>query len=326
MRLMTFQDSGGDRLGALVDGDTVVVDLAAAAGPNRPAFASMQALIDAGERGLAEARKLVADHPEHTRRPAGSVTWRSPLPRPVRLRDCGLFIEHLAPTGKSMAKRQAASADDPEAELARLLASGRYDVPKLVTERVLYYGADHLSVSGPDEVINCPSYSAHLDYELEWAAVVGRTGRDITPDDAHSYIFGYTIFNDWTARDTQALIAQAGFGVGGDSKDFDGSTTLGPCIVTADEIADPYALEMSAWVNGVERSRGTTRRMHHSFESAVVQLSTGKTVYAGEVLGSGTVRSGTSFENGWQLADGDVVELEVEGIGVLRNRVQIPGR
>jgi 2-keto-4-pentenoate hydratase/2-oxohepta-3-ene-1,7-dioic acid hydratase in catechol pathway len=106
-------------------------------------------------------------------------------------------------------------------------------------------------------------------------------------------------------------------------KDFAGSNTLGPCIVTRDEIPNPYALQMQARVNGELWSQGSTATMHHSFEDAIVQFSRFETLAAGEVIGSGTVASGCGFELGRRLQDGDVVELRVEGIGELRNRVRV---
>ena len=107
----------------------------------------------------------------------------------------------------------------------------------------------------------------------------------------------------------------------GEGKDFELGNGLGPCIATPDEFPDPYDLTMTARINGEEWSRGSTSTMHHTFDDAVVQFSRAKTLHAGEVIGSGTVLSGCGFELGRQLSANDVVELEIEGIGVLRNRV-----
>ena len=157
-----------------------------------------------------------------------------------------------------------------------------------------------------------------MDYELEWACVIGPGGRDIPPGRARDHIFGYTIFNDWSARDVQIAVMSANLGPG-EGKDF--ANGLGPCIATPDEFADPYALAMTAHVNGELWSQGSTGTMHHSFEDAIVQFSRERTLHAGEVLGSGTVLSGCGFELDRRLAEGDVVELAVEGIGTLRNRI-----
>ncbi|GAA0404729.1 fumarylacetoacetate hydrolase family protein [Streptomyces luteireticuli] len=325
MRLITFErQSQPDRprAGVLLDGDAVVLDLSAAA-PGDAALGSLQALIESGEPGLDRVRELVARRPGAALLARDDVRLLAPLPRPARLRDCGLFIAHLEVGLRELARRQAAGAADPAAEFDRLMASGKFDLSPLFRERVMYYTADHLAVSGPDDEIVAPSGSKELDFELEFAAVVGRTGREVKPDEAHAYVFGYTVFNDWSARDLQAVLMRAGVGPC-EGKDFAGSNTLGPCIVTRDELTDPYALTMTARVNGEEWSRGTTDGMEHSFEDAIVHLSRDRAVHAGEVIGSGTVPSGTALDLGRRLADGDVVELEVERIGVLRNTVRVP--
>jgi 2-keto-4-pentenoate hydratase/2-oxohepta-3-ene-1,7-dioic acid hydratase in catechol pathway len=142
----------------------------------------------------------------------------------------------------------------------------------------------------------------------------------VKPADARAHIFGYTIFNDWSARDVQMAVMAANLGPG-EGKDFEGGYGLGPCIATPDEFSDPYKLTMTAHINGEQWSRGSTSTMHHRFEDAIVQFSRGKLIRAGEVIGSGTVLSGCGFELGKQLKPGDTVELQIEGIGTLRNRV-----
>ena len=224
------------------------------------------------------------------------VRLLSPLPRPVRLRDASLFLEHM------------------EAAMKKI---GRTMSPRF-REQVIYYNADHVHVFGPDDDIPWPRASSWLDYELEWACVIGRPGVDITLEDARAHIFGYTLFNDWSARDLQFPFMEAGLGPGG-GKDF--ANSLGPCILTADAVPDPYALAMTARVNGETWSHGSTATMHHSFEEAIAQLSRDRPLVAGEVIGSGTVLSGCGLELDRRLAPGDVVELELEGVGVLRNRV-----
>ncbi|WP_369374435.1 fumarylacetoacetate hydrolase family protein [Streptomyces sp. cg36] len=325
MRLVTFERKstpGRQCVGALLDGDATVLDLNSA-DPDDTAFDSMRALIDSGERGLDRARELCARRPGHSLLTRDAVRLRAPLPRPARLRDCGLFIAHLESGLRELARRQAAASEDPEGEFERLMASGRFDLNPLFRERVMYYTADHLSVSGPEDVITAPAGAQELDYELEFAAVVGRGGREVKPGAAGEHVFGYTVFNDWSARDLQVQLMRAGVGPC-EGKDFAGSNTLGPCIVTRDELTDPYALTMTARVNGEEWSRGATDGMHHSFEDAIVQLSRDRAVHAGDVIGSGTVPSGTGFDLARSLKDGDVVELEVDRIGVLRNTVRIP--
>ncbi|PXX58412.1 fumarylacetoacetase-like protein [Nocardia tenerifensis] len=319
MRLITFLADGRHRVGALLDEDTTVLDLTAAA-PDRPEFRSMLALIESGPAGSARAAELVADRPSTALIDAKAIRWCAPLPRPPRVRDCALFTEHLSAALREMARRQAAAADDPDAAFDQLMAGGRFTLHPLFAERVLYYTVDPLAISGPDDTIAPPEDAAELDYELEIAAVVGRNGSDIAPGDAGGYIFGYTICNDWSARDLQLKLMQTGVGAGV-SKDF--STTLGPCLVTADEVPDPYALTMRARVNGEQLSLGSTASMTHTFAEAIAQFSRVGGVYAGEVIVSGTVASGTGFDAGRHLKPGDVVELEIDRIGTLRNRVAL---
>ena len=152
-----------------------------------------------------------------------------------------------------------------------------------------------------------PDGLEELDYELELAAVIGAEGR----------IAGFTIMNDWSARDLQRAEMAVGLGPA-KGKDF--ATSLGPVLVTVDEL-DGSSAEMVARVNGEERSRGNARDMHHSWAAIVAHAARNTRLLPGDVLGSGTVGSGCILEAGdgrW-LEPGDVVELEIEGIGVLRN-------
>lgn len=325
MRLVTFEHSGRQKIGGLV-GNAQILDLADAwtrrSGTADPVFASMQSLIEAGPHAWDRARALLAAPPAEDLVRLSSVRLRAPLPRPVRLRDCSLFLEHMEAALKLARERAIAAAPDAEA-VERERNNPRYVMQPIFKDRVIYYNADAGSVSGPDDDIVWPKESKWIDYELEWACVVGKTARDVAPADARAHIFGYTIFNDWSARDVQIAVMAANLGPG-EGKDFAGGYGLGPCIATPDEFADPYKLAMTAKVNGEEWSRGTTASMHHSFEDALVQFSRGRWVRAGEVIGSGTVLSGCGFELGRQLAFGDTVELEIEGIGVLRNKVVAP--
>ncbi len=322
MRLVTFEEAGRHKLGGL-RGSDMVVDLARAAEMERapqPAFGSMQALIDGGERCWDVARGLIEREYPEASAPLSEVRLLAPLQTPRRLRDCSLFLEHMERAMERVAWGLAAKEQDQKATYEALMASGRFDLKPIFKSQVIYYNADHLSVSGPDDELACPSYAQWLDYELEWACVVGRGGRDVPASKAREHIFGYTIFNDWSLRDIQMPIMEAMLGPG-EGKDFPGGNGLGPCIVTPDEIGDPYGLTMIGRVNGEEWSRGSTATMHHSFEDALAQFSREKPLHPGEVIGSGTVLTGCGFELGRKLAPGDVVELEVQSIGVLRNRV-----
>ena len=176
-----------------------------------------------------------------------------------------------------------------------------------------------MSVTGTDEDVVWPRYSYALDYELELAAVIGKRGVDISRDRAREHIFGYTIFNDVSARDYQMREMAGSLGPA-KGKDFDTGNILGPCIVTADEI-DPYSLTMIARVNGEQLSRGSSSTMHHRFEDCIAHVSQSETLYPGEVICSGTVGGGCGLEHGRLLSSGDTIELEIEKIGILRNRI-----
>jgi len=318
VRLVTFEAGVGERLGALIAGDRVL-DLAAAG--DRLGIAvpvTMQALIEADAPGLDAARRIAEIAPDEAIAPLAAVHLLAPLPRPVRLRDCCLFLEHMEVALDKLGRRALADAPDLETALAEAKAQGRYALVPAFKDQVIYYNADHVNVVGTGVDIVWPAYSDWMDFELEWACVIGRPGRDIARADASDHIFGYTIFNDWSARDAQLSFMAANLGPG-EGKDF--ANGIGPCIATPDEFADPYALEMTAHVNGERWSRGSTASMHHRFEDAIVQFSRSRTLSPGEILGSGTVLGGCGFELDRSLADGDLVELHIEGIGTLGNRV-----
>jgi 2-keto-4-pentenoate hydratase/2-oxohepta-3-ene-1,7-dioic acid hydratase in catechol pathway len=157
-----------------------------------------------------------------------------------------------------------------------------------------------------------------MDYELELAAVIGKTGKNISKENAPSHIFGYTIFNDLSARDVQPDEMQARGP--SRSKDFDGANVIGPCIVTADAF-DPVNARMTSRINGETQGGGSVSSMDFSFSDLIAFISESETLHAGELLGSGTVGTGCGLETGRMLRSGDVVELEIDGIGILRTEV-----
>ncbi|CAH0357051.1 fumarylacetoacetate hydrolase family protein [Sphingobium sp. CECT 9361] len=316
MKLVTFAHQDGQRLGALVEDQ--VLDLTEAR--PLPAFASMQALIDAGPDAWHAARGVIASSDAKAMRAFSDVSILAPLPRPVRLRDCSLMLEHMEIVLEQMARRAAAEESDPETAYRSLIATRKYNLNPTFKKQCVYYNADHTSVSGTDVDIVWPSYSEYIDFELEWACVIGRKAKDVSRGTARDHIFGYTILNDWSARDIQMPLMYTMNGPG-EGKDFPGSWGIGPCIVTPDELEDPYNLTMTATINGEQWTRGNTGSMYHKFEDAIAQFSREKTIYPGEILGSGTVLGGCGFELGRSLSIGDTVELAIEGIGVLRNRV-----
>jgi len=182
-----------------------------------------------------------------------------------------------------------------------------------------YYKGMPDTVIGPEDEVPWPAYTEKLDHELELAAVIGTQGKDISRERALDYVFGFTIWNDVSARDVQTRELPIGMGPA-KAKDWDGSNVLGPCIVTADEI-DASNLRMSVRVNGETWGEDSSANMHHSFADLIAYASQAQTIYPGEVLGSGTAAGGSGLELDRWLEEGDVVELEIEGIGVLRNRI-----
>jgi 2-keto-4-pentenoate hydratase/2-oxohepta-3-ene-1,7-dioic acid hydratase in catechol pathway len=196
--------------------------------------------------------------------------------------------------------------------LGREVPAEWYDVPA-------YYKAIPDTVIGPEDEIPWPHYSDRLDHELELAAVIGTSGRDIPPERALDHVFGYTLWNDLSARDVQARELPIGMGPG-KAKDWDGSNVLGPCIVTADEV-DAADVFLEVRVNGDRWGGDTTANMHHSFADLIAYASLAETLHPGDVLGSGTATGGSGIELDRWLQPGDVVELEAEPIGILRNVV-----
>lgn len=232
--------------------------------------------------------------PVGERTPVEDARLLSPL-RPVSMRDFLAFEGHLK---------------NAFARLNRPIPEEWYEVPA-------FYRGMPDTVIGPEETVQYPFYTDRLDHELELAAIIGRVGKDIPRDDADAYIFCYTIWNDLSARDTQARELPVGMGPA-KAKDWDGSNVLGPCLVTADEI-DAGDLNMSVRVNGGLWGEDNSSHMHHKFADMISYASQAQTIYPGEVFGSGTAEGGAGIETDRYLDEGDLVEMEIEGIGVLRN-------
>lgn len=237
---------------------------------------------------------------------------RLPVPRPVSIRDFYAFEQHV-----KTCRRQRGLDMVPE----------WYKVP-------VFYFSNAASVIGPDEPVAAPRGSRALDYELELACVIGKRGRDLPADDrALDYVAGFTIMNDWSARDLQRLEMAVGLGP---SKGKDFATSLGPELVTFDELRERYQdgrlhLEMSARVNGRELSHGDAGTMYWTWPQLIAHASRDVWLQPGDVLGSGTVGTGCILEltpeaaGGW-LKPGDVVELTVERLETLRNPVVASGK
>ncbi|MBB2914247.1 2-keto-4-pentenoate hydratase/2-oxohepta-3-ene-1,7-dioic acid hydratase in catechol pathway [Streptosporangium becharense] len=221
-------------------------------------------------------------------------------------------------------------------EGVRRSVSGAAGVPGAWYDAPTFYFANPHAMIGAHDDVPVPPGSNVLDFELEVAAVIGREGRDLSPGQARDHIFGYTIFNDWSARDLQSREMQVGLGP---CKGKDSATTLGPWLVTADEL-EPYRdadgflrLALTAEVNGVEVGRDLLSNMGWPFEELVAYASRGTRVLPGDVLGSGTCGNGGCLAELWglrgrqdppPLKPGDTVTLTVEGVGTVSNTV-VPG-
>lgn len=266
-------------------------------------FDSMLELIKAGEKGLDAVRNT----PRENLLPLNEARLHAPIPRPPTLRDFYAFEQHVRTANQNRGR----------------------EVPENWYKFPVFYFTNPNSIFGPDEEIPYPSYTQALDYELEIAAIIGKAGVNIPPEDASRYIFGYTIFNDWSARDVQREEMKVALGPA-KGKDF--ASSLGPVIATAEEFAPETAgrpgvhqAAMIARVNGEERSRGNFSDIYWSFSQILARASESVMLYPGDVIGSGTVGTGCLLEltkaQGPWLQPGDEVELEIEGIGVLKNRV-----
>ncbi|APR52170.1 fumarylacetoacetate hydrolase family protein [Sphingomonas koreensis] len=320
MKLVTFDAGEGPRTGAII-GDGSIVDLAAAAPEAaRGMLSTMLALIEGGEPGLDAAREIVArSRGDHGYDPA-YVRYLPPLPVPNSIRDFANFELHCLQALEASMRMRAASQPDPEAAYAGFKASGAYDLPASWYQRPYYFKGNRMTCSGHDSVIQWPRFSGTMDYELEFAAVIGTRGADIAEADADAHIFGYMIYNDFSARDEQVRDQQFRMGPS-KGKDFDTGNAMGPWIVTRDELPDVSNLAMTSRINGEVQGRSNSSGMQFSFAQCIAFVSRDETLYPGDVFGSGTAGNGCGFETGRYLEPGDVIELEVEGIGVLRNRI-----
>lgn len=294
MKFVTFSASGTPTRPGLLTEDGIL---------SLP-YDSMLDLIKAGDKGLETVRNT----PRETLFPINEVRLHAPIPRPPTLRDFYAFEQHVRTANENR---------------GRSVPDNWYKFP-------VFYFANPNAIFGPEEEIPYPAYTQALDYELEIASVIGKAGINITPENAPKHIFGYTIFNDWSARDVQREEMRVHLGPA-KGKDF--ASSFGPCIVTADEFVQEmtgkpgvYGATMIARINGEERSRGNFKDIYWSFGQIIQRASEAVMLNPGDMIGSGTVGTGcllelTKAEGPW-LDPGDVVELEIEGIGVLRNTVQ----
>ncbi|GAA5120320.1 fumarylacetoacetate hydrolase family protein [Pseudonocardia adelaidensis] len=298
MRWVTYRAADGtERPGLLQDGRVHGLD------------GTLLGLI---ESGLAAAAERAAADPVEVVGLA-DVRLCAPIPRPPSVRDFLSFEEHL---------RNA------------VRALGRSAPPPVWFEQPVFYFSNPAAILGPDEEVPISPGCEAFDYEVEVAAVVGRAGSDLTPAEAEEHIAGYTIFCDWSARDVQQRESTVGLGP---AKGKDGATSIGPVLVTPDELephrdGKGYRLAMRGSVNGRDLGGGSWADIHWSFGQMLAYASRGTRLQPGDVIGSGTVGTGCLLELSglhgserypW-LQPGDVVTIEVEQLGALSGRI-VPG-
>lgn len=320
MKLTTFDAGAGPRTGVLTSGECLLDLRAAAAGAVADMFVSMQTIIDNGTRALDAAQTLLSQNRGDHLFERDVVSFLPPLPIPNSIRDFANFELHCLQALEASMRLRASSQPDPEAAYQSYKASGAYTLPPIWYERPFYFKGNRMTCSGHKSTIQWPHFTTTMDYELELAAIIGTQGVNIAREDAASYIFGYTIYNDFSARDEQVRDQQFRMGPS-KGKDFDTGNAMGPWIVTRDELPDPYDLKMRVLINGEVIVTSSSSGMQHSFEDCIAFISRDETLYPGDVFGSGTVGNGCGFENGRYLEPGDTVVLEVEGIGALENRI-----
>lgn len=328
MKLATFEIEGKERIG-FVEGDKIVdLTLAYAAylkevqGEIRPLKIAtgrippnMLEFLDRGDMALNEARKAYEFAIEKIRNgknlrasgkrvvyELGKVRLKAPITVPRLIVDFSTFEEHVKMSFEKIGLQ----------------------IPEEWYQMPVGYKMNPFSVIGHEENILWPSYSQILDYELEFAVCIGKKAKNVPKEKAMDYVFGYTIANDVSARDIEFIELRA-MPLGPlKSKDFDTATPMGPWIVTKDEIPDPHNLRMIARVNGETWSEANTKDMYWKIPDLIAHLSKDQTLYPGTFLLSGTPGKGCGLHLGKFISPGDVIELEIEKIGVLRNRVVKP--
>ena len=316
MKLVTFLNKIQEsRIGWLVDEGVVDMQLAH---ENLPT--DMLTFIDNHEEYFPIIKAL-GDVPAHYQ--LSEIQLLAPLPNPRSFRDYIGFEMHMQNASRSFGHK---------------IGPAWYDMP-------IFYFTNHQAIYGPDDEIKRPTKETKMDIELELACIIGKKGKDLKAEDARPYIFGYTVFNDWTARAIQKVDMEIPLGPH-KGKDF--ANAIGPCIVTADEMEqyrvpfdesvftdpirvpsvqiDRFNLKMTSRINGVTVCEGNYQTVYYTFEQMMERASENNVnLMPGDILGSGTVGWGSLIENNFTvhrpLEPGDVVELEIEGIGVLRNKV-----
>ena len=303
MKLLTYDTAAGPRCGVLDNDD--VVDVSALVG-NGQLLPDVRALLELGDSPIDRVREALGKDVAAPRVALAEVRLLSPILRPPTVRDFIVYEEHASNQG------------------TREPAEVWYRMP-------VFYFSNPLCIYGTDSEIPYPSASQQFDYELEIGCVIGREGTNVSESEALDYIAGFTLFNDWSARDLQ--VDEMAFGLG-PAKGKDTASSLGPWLVTTDELA-PYFkdgrlhLKCQVRVNGEHWLKdGAVEDAYYSFGDMVERASKDSRIVPGDVIGSGTVGGGSireavrkGYEQARFLEPGDVVEHEVEAIGTLRGTI-----
>ncbi len=269
--------------------------------------ADMVAFIENGDRALDAARQAIEwlaasgdIGPDGARLAcaAGNVRLLAPIPRPPLIRDFMAFEQHLKNIYPKLGR----------------------EIPKQWYELPVYYKGNPSATGADGDIIAMPSYAERLDFEFEFAAVIGRGGKNISRAGAMDHIYGYMLYNDFSARDIQQREMAVGLGPA-KGKDFTKAHVFGPWLVTADEIPDIYALKMTATVNGASWTDSNSSTMHWRFDQMLAHASMDEELVPGEIFGSGTVGGGSAAEMGQALYAGDRVVLTMDRLGTLSNAV-----
>ncbi len=286
MRLVTFAERGV-MIGALRDNDVVMLDSVAP---------DMQTLIEMGPSGLKRAAQIVQEALPHNIRPLDQVRLLAPIPRPRK---------NIVCLGMNYAEHARES----------MRAKG---LPETLPEHPVFFTKAVTTVNDPDGGIPLdPNVTQQLDWEVELAFIIGVGGKNIKREDAMRHVWGYTIINDISARDLQNRHQQFFKG-----KSLDGSCPMGPCILTADEVPDPRELGLRLRVNGATRQDSTVADLIFDIPTIIEVLSLGQTLEPGDIIATGTPSGvGMGMQPPQWLQVGDVIEAEIDRIGVLRNTV-----
>lgn len=298
MRLLTYLNKNTNKLSIGVLVDERILDLNIASSGNLPS--DMLTFIQGGDKHLKIASELIKTLPSDGAISVNEVQIKAPLLNPPSLKDFFAFEAHA----KAGAKRRGVE-----------LLKEWYEIPA-------YYKGNHRQIFGLDDEIKWPFYTRKLDFECEIACVIGKAGKDIPIEKAEEHIFGYMIFNDFSARDIQKKEMSLLMGPA-KSKDF--ANSFGPYLVTKDEIDSTKDLQMTVKVNGEVWSQGSFGDQYWGFPIMISHVSQEENIFPGDILGSGTFYKGCGLDLDRWIKEGDVIELEVGKLGVLRNKIGTMG-